>query len=136
MAKEKLSLPANQASGRLLRTALAGMCDRFGVDREASDDFGLAVSEAFSNAVRHGDAARQATVSVLLEMSADLCRVTLLYAGEPFPLTEPQLPHDGSTNGRGRYLMSVLADAVDYQFRNGKTRVILSKRWLASGGRG
>jgi anti-sigma regulatory factor (Ser/Thr protein kinase) len=126
---ERLSLPADQASGRDVRQALTTLYQRCGVPGDPGDDFSLAVSEAFSNAVRHGACAEEDEIDVCLEMSAEGCRVTLSYAGEPFALDAPGLPHDTSTNGRGRYLMSVLADAVEYEFGQGRTRVVLSKRW-------
>jgi anti-sigma regulatory factor (Ser/Thr protein kinase) len=127
---ERLTLPADQASGREVRQALADLYRRCGVPGDRGDDFSLAVSEAFSNAVRHGTCAEEDEIDVCLEMSAEGCCVTLSYAGEPFTLDSPGLPHDTSTNGRGRYLMSVLADAVEYEFAQGRTRVMLSKRWL------
>jgi serine/threonine-protein kinase RsbW len=116
-------------SGRTLREALARLYREFGVNPDAADDFTLAVSEAFSNAVRHGGGDRASLIEAAIAISAQSCQVTLRYPGEPFPLTPPTLPGDAATNGRGRYLMSVLADSVEYEFGEGVTRIKLTKRW-------
>jgi serine/threonine-protein kinase RsbW len=129
VAVERLALPAEMASGAGLRRALRHLYDRFGLDNEAAEEFILAVSEAFSNAVRHGTARPDQFVETWIRVSAEGCRVTMQYPGEPFPVRPPQLPEHTSTNGRGRYLMSLLADRVEYEFADGMTRVKLSRRW-------
>jgi anti-sigma regulatory factor (Ser/Thr protein kinase) len=126
---ERLELPVHLGSGRTLRDALARLYREYAIDADAGDDFILAVSEAFSNAVRHGTGEDGSRVEAEIRMSVASCQVTLHYPGEPFPLKPPKLPNGAATNGRGRYLMSVLADAVEYEFGDGMTRVTLVKRW-------
>lgn len=129
---KNLSLPIEQASGRLLRASLAQLWESFGVDRQAGEDFCLAVSEAFSNAVRYGKGRPEDRVEVTVEMSVRECRVVLEYPGEPFVAGPPALPAEYATNGRGRFLMCALSDHVEYRFSGATTCVILLKRWPGS----
>lgn len=128
--EQQLVLSAELAAVRLLRKSLLQLCEQVPVDAEVAGDFALAVSEAFSNAVRHGCRATRVSVQARIEVTSEGARVTLHYPGEPFTLDEPRLPEPASTGGRGRYLMSVLADRVEYTFESGMTRAVLSKRWL------
>ncbi|MCC2672042.1 MAG: hypothetical protein K0Q72_4514 [Armatimonadetes bacterium] len=127
--EQRLSLDADLSAVRSLRQTLLRLCQEVRADDEAAGDFALAVSEAFANAVRHGVRNAAGQVEVALWVDGECARVTLRYPGEPFPLDKPTLPDPASTGGRGRYLMSVLADAVDYRFVDGITRMELVKHW-------
>jgi anti-sigma regulatory factor (Ser/Thr protein kinase) len=123
------NLPARLESVRLVRQSLLALCTELGVDGDAAGDFALAVSEAFSNAVRHGTAGAHSKVEASILLTHQAGVVALRYPGDPFPLDAPRLPEGTSTGGRGRYLMSVLADQVGYEFTGGSTRIELRKRW-------
>lgn len=127
--KQNLSLDANLAAARELRLAVLTLCERVQADDTAAGDFALAVSEAFSNAVRHGVGPRQASIEALLVVNGEEARVCLRYPGEPFAVDEPRLPAPESTGGRGRYLMQILTDGVQYQFDQGMTVATLIKQW-------
>lgn len=127
--EQSLSLNADLAAARVLRQAVIALCEDAQADEVAAGDFALAVSEAFSNAVRHGVGARQASIEARVEVSSEGARVCLHYPGEPFALDEPCLPAPDSTGGRGRFLMSVLADRVQYHFERGMTQATLTKQW-------
>lgn len=129
MPSERLELAAVTASARILRRTLADRLTELEVNEDLAGDFALAVYEAFSNAVHHGTASPETLIRASLHFRRKQCCVTLLYPGDPFPTTTPQLPSAWATDGRGRYLMSVLSDHVDYEFENGLTRVRLVKRW-------
>lgn len=127
--EQTLSLDTSPAAARVLRTAVLTLCERVQADDTAATDFALAVSEAFSNAVRHGVGAREARIEALVEVNRGSASVRLRYPGEPFVLDEPRLPSPDATGGRGRYLMSVLTDRVHYQFEQGMTQATLVKQW-------
>lgn len=129
MQSERLELAPVTGSARILRRALTEGLDQQRVDEQSAGDFALAVVEAFSNAVHHGTSSPEARIHASLQFLRDECSVTLVYRGEPFPTTPPALPTIWATHGRGRYLMTVLADQVEYEFGNGVTRVKLIKRW-------
>jgi anti-sigma regulatory factor (Ser/Thr protein kinase) len=127
--EQSLNLNADLAAARVLRQAVIALCEQAQADEAAIGDFALAVSEAFSNAVRHGVGARQASIEAVVEVSGEGVRVCLRYPGEPFALDEPCLPAPDSTGGRGRFLMSILTDRVHYQFDRGMTQATLIKQW-------
>jgi anti-sigma regulatory factor (Ser/Thr protein kinase) len=126
-----LTLNADLASGRILRRALVQLCGEQQLAGEAVGDFALAVSEAFSNAVRHGVHEMPASVTAHIVITDQFGSVMLEYPGEPFALHPPKLPEADSTGGRGRYLISVLVDHVDYTFKEGITYAELRKCWPA-----
>ena len=126
---EHFVVTAELKSGRTLREALERAYRRITVETEAAQDFTLAVSEAFSNAICHGCSQPADQIKVWLTVCAEYGQVRMEYRGDPFHLTAPCLPDDGSTNGRGRYLMQILADQVDYEFADGWTRARLRKTW-------
>jgi anti-sigma regulatory factor (Ser/Thr protein kinase) len=129
---ERLALPGVVSSGHPLRQSIKLLGGSFAAQPDAVDDLMLAVTEAFSNAIRHGTVTPERGIDVAIACSAEDCRVTLQYPGDPFPVLPPQLPDDSSTTGRGRYLMSVLCDRVEYEFEAGLTRVSLTKAWRST----
>lgn len=129
MASERLVLAAAAAGARMLRRTLSEGLARRQVDEQVAGDLSLAVWEAFSNAVLHGSPQPDARIEAHIQFLPDRCSVTLVYPGEPFALTPPSLPGPWATGGRGRYLMAVLLDEVDYTFESGFTRVRLVKRF-------
>ena len=124
-----LTMPATPASYDVVRNALGSVRDRFNPSSDAAGDFTLAVSEAFTNAVFHGDCNGERVIEMWVCGDSDTCCVTLQYPGERFCLQEARLPEMTATRGRGRYLMQTLADEVDYHFVDGLTQVRLIKRW-------
>jgi anti-sigma regulatory factor (Ser/Thr protein kinase) len=90
-------------------------------------DLVLAVSEAFNNAVRHGTSEPQDVIELSLRINAREAEVELRYRGEPFAVGVPELPPPTSASGRGRYIMSMLLDQVDYVFEPPWTAVRMLK---------
>ena len=129
MGSERLELAAVNTSGSVLRRKVTDRLVQLRLDEQSAGDFGLAVTEAFSNAVSHGTGAPEAKIHASLQFRPGQASVTLVYPGDPFPTTTPELPSLWATAGRGRYLMTTLADQVDYEFADGITRVRLVKRW-------
>jgi len=129
MKRMDLELQAVPASARTLRERLAESLATFCVDQDAAGDFALAVTEAFINAVEHGVRDPRERVSATFRVDRRSGMLELHYAGEPFDTAATPLPPADAITGRGRYLMDVLTDRVEYQFRNGMTRVRLVKHW-------
>ena len=123
----QLVLPVRMQSARRF-AARSSDSVRSGVSTQGADlHFALAVSEAFSNAVRHGTSRPGDSVEAWIRITPETAHVTLRYPGQPFAITPPTLLEAHSTNGRGRYLMSVLADCVDDRFAEGSTQIELEK---------
>lgn len=129
MFDHQMELAANLSEGRPLRKAVRDLCEKAGIADEAASDFLLAISEAFSNAVRYGTTPEEEPIRVRVTVSRIEARLWLEYAGDPFPQDPPRLPDIQSTGGRGRFLISRLTDGADYQFADGKTQLHLFKRW-------
>lgn len=127
--EEHVTLPVEVASVRSLREMILRVCGDVCGDHRAVEDFALAVSEAATNAIRHGTAKSHDSLTASIRATPKAGSVRLDYPGDPFPAEPPRLPGDECTNGRGRYLMYRLADRVEYAFEHGRTRVELRKRW-------
>lgn len=127
--EEQVTLPVDLSSVRSLREMIFRVCGGVCADDRAVEDFALAVSEAATNAIRHGTAQSQDRLIACIRITPTSVIVRLDYPGDPFLATRPCLPGDSCTNGRGRYLMYHLADRVQYAFDQGRTRVELRKRW-------
>jgi anti-sigma regulatory factor (Ser/Thr protein kinase) len=126
-----LALTPDFGSARLLRAALKDLCARSTVDEDAAIDFELAAVEAFNNGVRHGNhpQTNTATIQACLAITHTSAALELRYPGAPFNTTTPPLPDPLAGHGRGRYLMDLLTDRVEYEFQDGQTRVRLVKQW-------
>lgn len=126
-----LQLTPDFGNARLLRAALQDLCAHTTVDEDAAIDFELAVVEAFNNGVRHGNHPQTTTPSIraCLEISRHSAALELCYPGAPFNTATPPLPDPLASHGRGRYLMNLLADRVEYEFQDGQTCVRLTKQW-------
>ena len=127
--EEQVALPVDPSSVRSLREMIFRVCGRVCADDRAVEDFALAVSEAATNAIRHGTAQSKDRLIACIRITPTSASVRLDYPGDPFLATPPRLPGDACTNGRGRYLMYHLTDGVRYAFEQGRTRVELRKRW-------
>lgn len=126
-----LHLTPDFGNARLLRAALQDLCSRSTVDEDAAIDFELAVVEAFNNGVRHGNHPQANTPSIraCLQINRTSAALELWYPGAPFNTSAPPLPDPLASHGRGRYLMNLLADRVEYEFQDGQTCVRLTKQW-------
>lgn len=114
------------------RTARDSVCDfaeNLGFNASAVDDIRLAVGEAFSNAVRHGQAA-EAPIQIRCREIEDRLLIELKYPGDLFYPDRIPLPtaESGCEGGMGIYFMRLVMDAVEYDFRDGYTHLVLEKR--------
>jgi len=120
--------PAAMPFASALRQSLqAAAIDRM-VCPDDTADLVLAVSEAFANAIRHGESDPEDMVWVCQEWQPEAVTLRLRYRGAPFPAEPPTLPALDATSGRGRYIMSRLMDRVEYRFQDGWTEVTLARR--------
>jgi len=103
-----------------------------GFDREATEDFQTAVTEAVTNAVRHGSPAGEADeVGITAHRTADgSLRVEVADhgAGVPPSRLPSAMPAPDALSGRGLPLMQHLADAVEFRPAAAGHSVVLLKR--------
>lgn len=132
-AMEWRGYPATPAFSSAVRQAVqSAAIDRM-VRPEDTADIVLAISEAFANAVRHGNSGPEDAVWLAQEWRPEEVTIRLRYRGAPFAADSPELPPSDSPRGRGRYLMSRLMDRVEYRFTDGWTEVELARRLHPAG---
>ncbi|MDO8587210.1 MAG: anti-sigma factor antagonist [Armatimonadota bacterium] len=109
---------------KVVREFAAGM----GFDDVALDDISLAVGEAASNAVRHGNS-HGATVEI--DCRAEGCRLSLAlrYPSDAFDPDSLPVPDMGAapSGGMGVYFMRLVMDRVHYDFGDGCALLTLEK---------
>lgn len=126
---ESFRVPADLAYGTLVRRQIQGMATEQSMSPDDTADLVLATSEAFNNAVRHGTSRPFDTIECEVQFSDGTATVELRYLGESFAASTPELPPSGSPNGRGRYIMAMLLDDVQYRFESPWTTVRLAKHY-------
>ncbi len=117
-----------------VRQAVAHWMDTLGFDRNAVEDFQTAVTEAVTNAVRHGSPSgpsdQFAVTGRRPREGAFTVEVTDSGPGFPFAAT-PLMPDPDATNGRGLPFMQTFADAVEFLPSEAGLRVRLTKTLAA-----
>jgi serine/threonine-protein kinase RsbW len=107
LPREAGSVPAVR---RLLRSALAVLH----VDRTATDDLEIAITEACTNVVRHATGAD--TFEVCLDVAENRCSIDVTDDGPGFdPDAAAGTPSSSSENGRGLMLIKALSENVRMQ---------------------
>jgi PAS domain S-box-containing protein len=101
-----------------VRQVLGHWMGALGFDREAIEDFQTAVTEAVTNAIRHGSP-QGAEDQFLVRGYRSLDDAFIVEVGDRGPglrvsVLEPQMPSPEASGGRGLPLMQVLADDVAY----------------------
>jgi serine/threonine-protein kinase RsbW len=128
-----LQLRREAASVPLARRLLLGAMEAEGVDAEVSHELSVALSEACSNAVRHGGGpggpgGPGGVYRVTAFIDDDLCRIEVADGGPGFPGGGPVLGGAGAAwaggvdgelrepavGGRGLHLIQALSDRVRF----------------------
>lgn len=120
--------PAAPAFASAVRRLVQGTAIDRMICPEDTADIVLAASEAFANAVRHGESGPGDAIWICQQWRPGEVTIRLRYRGAPFPVESLELPTPDATSGRGRYIMSRLLDQVEYRFRGGWTEVTLARR--------
>jgi anti-sigma regulatory factor (Ser/Thr protein kinase) len=127
-AAEWRGYPATLAFGSAVRQAIqAAAIDRM-VCPDDTADIVLAASEAFANAVRHGNSSPGDAVWLCQQWGTEEVTLRLRYRGAPFEADELHFRDADRLQGRGRTIMHRLLDHVEYRFADGWTEVELVRR--------
>jgi serine/threonine-protein kinase RsbW len=127
-----LSLPREQRSVPVARHLVRAAMQALGVDADCANDVEVALSEACTNVLQHGDPAADYEVGLYLD--AERCRLRVIEvgrgAGGAFAQEPPARAPDGAAeHGRGLLVMRALMDRVGFRLLPGAGSVVsLEKR--------
>ena len=130
----ELSLPSRIETVAKAANAVADFVSRSGISEEAAYGIDMAVREAVTNAVVHGNAQdEQKAVELTLKSSPEAVEITIHDQGQGFnPEAVPDPTADENilkTSGRGIFFMRTFMDEVTWSIRpGGGTTVRMLKR--------
>lgn len=130
----ELSLPSRIDTVATAAAAVAEFLNRSGISEEAAFGIDMAVREAVTNAVLHGNRQDESkTVDVTLKSSPDAVEISVHDQGAGFNPDEVPDPTAAEnilkSSGRGIFFMRTFMDEVDWSIRpGGGTTVRMVKR--------
>jgi serine/threonine-protein kinase RsbW len=130
----ELSLPSRIDTVATAAAAVAEFVNRSGISEEAAFGIDMAVREAVTNAVLHGNRQDESkTVDVTLKSSPDAVEISVHDQGSGFNPEEVPDPTAAEnilkSSGRGIFFMRTFMDEVDWSIRpGGGTTVRMVKR--------
>ena len=130
----ELSLPSRIDTVATAAAAVAEFLNRSGISEEAAFGIDLAMREAVTNAVLHGNRQDESkTVDVTLKSSPDAVEISVHDQGAGFNPEEVPDPTAAEnilkSSGRGIFFMRTFMDEVDWSIRpGGGTTVRMVKR--------
>jgi anti-sigma regulatory factor (Ser/Thr protein kinase) len=133
----ELSLPLEHRSVPVARHLVRAAMQTLGVEADCTNDVEVALSEACTNVLQHGDAATD--YQIRLHLDAERCRLRVVEVGRGTVGTRIRGPHsrapDGQAeHGRGLLVMRALMDRVGFRLLPGVGSVVsLEKRLTYTG---
>lgn len=126
----RVSLPMDNPSIPWLRAVIREAAHGSGFPRTSLQALLLGITEACSNAIKHGIPGENASIEVDARICQSEAIVRMYYASEPFIFGSLFCidPEQSCTSGIGHSLMRVMLDEVHYRFRNGWTFARLIKK--------
>jgi serine/threonine-protein kinase RsbW len=129
-----LSLPGEQRSVPVARHLVRAAMRTLGVDADCVNDVEVAVSEACTNVLQHGDPAADYEVGLYLD--AERCRLRVIEVGRGAASAfarEPRgrAPDGEAEHGRGLLVMRALMDRVGFRLLPGAGSVVSLEKRLA-----
>ncbi len=134
----RLSVGSRYENIELVQAVLDETLEPLEVDEESSYWMGIALREALTNAMKHGNALDpEKKVEVVLEVSEDGVEITVEDEGggfDPAAVEDPLAPDNLlKTEGRGIFYMRKFMDKIEYDFgAGGGTKVRLHKKFGGS----
>jgi serine/threonine-protein kinase RsbW len=128
-----LSLPREQRSVPVARHLVRAAMRTLGVDADCPSDVEVALSEACTNVLQHGDPA--ADYEVRLHLDAERCLLRVIEVGRgaasAFAQEPPGRAPDGEAeHGRGLLVMRALMDRVGFRLLPGAGSVVSLEKLL------
>jgi serine/threonine-protein kinase RsbW len=124
-----LALPRDAIGIPMVRRVLGDAMRSLNVSETCIADMLLAVSEACSNAVRHGGPANRYEVTAAI--GAGQCDVRVADNGEGVPSMPPHFPPPDTENGRGLLIMRSVVDEISFGTTPGQGTTVHLRKLLA-----
>jgi anti-sigma regulatory factor (Ser/Thr protein kinase) len=125
LVAEELHLPASQSALGPARRYVEETATAFGFDADSCYELVFAVNEAVTNAIKHGQANEEGSISLSAIVEAE--RLTFMVQ-DSGTFAAPALNSDTSfERGRGLALMVTFTDEIRMSAKPGSTVVCLSK---------
>jgi serine/threonine-protein kinase RsbW len=139
----RLNVPGTDAGIRTVLDALEAFVAGHGLSNAVTWPVELSLDEVLANVVRHGLLGRGATATVEVEFRLDpgadpaVCEVVVVDDGpefDPLVVAEPDTSlgvEERPIGGLGIALVRKLMDEVEYERRDGKNRLRMTRRLVA-----
>jgi serine/threonine-protein kinase RsbW len=123
-----LALPRDAIGIPMVRRVLGDAMRSLNVSETCIADMLLAVSEACSNAVRHGGPANRYEVTAAI--GSDHCDVRVADNGAGVPSMPRQFPPPDTENGRGLLIMRSVVDEISFGITPGRGTTVHLRKLL------
>lgn len=124
-----LALPRDAIGIPMVRRVLGDAMRSLNVSEACISDMLLAVSEACSNAVRHGGPANRYEVTA--SIGAGRCDVRVVDNGVGIPSMPMTFPPPDTENGRGLLIMRSVVDEISFGITPGRGTTVHLRKTLA-----
>lgn len=124
-----LALPRDAIGIPMVRRVLGDAMRSLNVSETCIADMLLAVSEACSNAVRHGGPANRYEVTAAI--GAGQCDVRVADNGAGVPAMPQHFPPPDTENGRGLLIMRSVVDEISFGVTPGRGTTVHLRKHLA-----
>lgn len=137
MVKHSLTLPSSLNSIEKAVDFSEKIAKDMHLKEEEVSSFAIAVSEAVTNAIKHGNK-EDKNKNVFINVSIENNKVTVSVKDSgkgfnPEKLKDPTKPENITKPcGRGIYIVKTIMDNVDYNFQSDGTELIFSKKYSKS----
>jgi serine/threonine-protein kinase RsbW len=120
-------LPATPESAPTARAIVRDVATELGLDGACTWELLLATTEAFANAVEHGEPCDPRGILLRVEVNRGAIDVEVVDCGGCFPQSRPTSKARGE-GGRGMPIIAAIMDQLDVVPDSGRTRVRFAKR--------
>jgi len=125
---KKLKIESSIKNMRVVETAIDDITNEYGINKENYGKILVSALEAVNNAIVHGNKSdNKKYVSIELFLQDEMLQITVEDEGngfKPGEIPDPTKPENiESINGRGIFLMSRLADEIEFNRKGNKVKM-------------
>lgn len=125
---KKLRIESKMSGLRQVESSVDNLTSELGISQDNYGKILVATMEAVNNAIQHGnkaDPAKSVEIEILLEGKSIVVIVTDEGSGfDPLKVPDPTKPENiEEINGRGVFLMSRLADRIEYNSKGNSVKM-------------